>query len=96
MKIPPGGREYVRIPATGVPTAAGTLEVSVDGGATWHATTWEGTGAERTARFLAASPTATANPAGTVVLAAGRNIITARLADTPEIVFRGVGPIDVT
>lgn len=83
VSIKAGGREYVTWPITGL---AGTeaLEVSVDK-STWVAMSWTDS---THARALTASPTATSNPADTLVLAAGSNAATIRLVDTPEIVLR--------
>ena len=40
MNLHPEATEYAHIPMSGVPADAGTLEVSFDGGTTWHDTTW--------------------------------------------------------
>ena len=81
--IPRAGREYVTATLTDAPVGA-ALEVSIDGGATWHPTTRDGD----TIRFLVAGPDATDNPAGTIALPAGRSLVRVRLVDNPETVIR--------
>lgn len=89
--IPRAGREYVTATVDGAPDGS-ALEVSVDGGATWHPTTRDGD----TIRFLAAGPDATDNPPGTIALPAGRSLVRVRLVDNPEVVIRGAGALDVS
>ncbi len=91
MRLEAAGREYAKWILSGAPTGA-VLEVTFDDGVTWHPTT-------RTAdkvSVLVAGPTATANPAGTVVLAVGTHAAMVRLADTPEVVIRDGGRVHVT
>ena len=87
--LPPAGREYVTATLTGAPVGV-AIEVTLDL-TTWYPTVRTGD----TVRFLAAGPDATGNPAGTVVLAAGRNRVRARATDTPEVIIRDAGVIDV-
>lgn len=90
MKVPSAGREYAHWTVTDLPADV-VIEVSADDGATWHVATRDGD----TTTVLVAGPDATDNPAGTVVLAAGRNHLLHRAADTPEVVIRDAGAIDV-
>lgn len=90
MRIASNGREYVSWTVTGAePETA--LAVTFDRGATWHDLDRDG----NTVKALVAGPTATANPAGTIVLTTGRNTATIRATDNPEIVVRGGGAVDV-
>lgn len=89
MRIDSDSREYATWTVSGADTTT-TLEVSLAGA--WHPL-------ERvdatTVRVLVAGPTATGNPAGTVALPVGRTVARIRATDTPEVVIRGCGIIDV-
>jgi hypothetical protein len=100
MQLDPAGREFARWPVEN-PDAL-TLEFTVNG-ATWYPTLVDPdppaiptgfTGWVRTTNPVA-GPAATGNPAGTAVLALGRNYATLRAIDSPEIVIRSGGAIDV-
>ncbi len=84
------GREYLSWILSGAPTGA-ALEVTFDDGVTWHPTTRTAD----TVSVLVAGPTATTNPAGTVVLPVGTHTAMVRLADTPEVVIRDGGRVHV-
>jgi len=92
MDIDRRGREWARWPdATALPPEP--LEISFDGGTTW-------TALQRvdatTVRVLVAGPDVeTENPAGTAVLALGRNVATVRAVAAPEILVREAGVIVV-
>lgn len=90
--LPAAGREYMHAALIDAPDSA-DVEVSVDRGETWHPTTRT----EGSIRFLVQGPDADTPPAGTdtITLPAGRSRITARLVDTPEVLIRDVGYIDV-
>jgi hypothetical protein len=87
--IPPTGREYITWPITGADPGT-ALEASTGGD--WFPLERPTT---TTARILAAGPEATGNPPGTLVLAIGRNRVTIRATDTPELVIRSGGDIYV-
>lgn len=91
MNLPPAGREYATwtITASEIGVA---LEVTFDAGVTWTAMDTVDT---TTFRCLVAGPTATSNPAGTVILAAGRHFAQIRATDSPEVIIRDAGTIDV-
>lgn len=91
MNLPPAGREY----ATWTVTASEVgvdLEVTFDAGVTWAAL--EAVDAT-TFRCLVAGPDATDNPVGTVILTAGRHFAQLRAVDSPEVIIRDGGTIDV-
>lgn len=84
----PGGIEYVKWTATGLPAspAVGSVEVSLDGGTTWHtATVTDGV-----IRLLVAHPSVT-EPGTAAVAVAGVKDMHVRLTDSPEVVIRDAG-----
>lgn len=85
----PEGREYMTWPVVADVDPAPAIQLSVDGGETWHATEPVAGGI----RALVAGPDATGNPANTIVLGVGVNRFTARAVDNPEVVIRGAGDI---
>lgn len=90
MDIDRRGREWARWPLVQAPT--GDLEVTFDDGTTWHPL--ERTG--DSVRVLVAGPGVDGEqPAGTVVLALGRNVATVRVSASPEILVREAGLITV-
>lgn len=91
MQIPSTGREYATWTITGADTDT-ALAVSFDGGEEWHDLERPD---DTTARILVAGPAAEGSQAGAVVLRFGRNAATIRAADTPEIVVRAGGHVDV-
>ena len=95
MDLPFAGIEYAHHQVTGIPDNACQLELSYDGGTTWDLAEWVGDGPERTARILLAGPAATTPPAEAVTLTAGPHYVRARLTDTPEVVIRDAGVVDV-
>lgn len=89
MKFDRQSREYVFWPITGQPEGA-EFEVTFDDGATWlPMETVEGG-----ARTLLAGPDVDQGGAE-AVLPLGRTMVELRLTDTPEVVVRGGGVIDV-
>lgn len=90
MRISPGGVEYVRIPVSGVPFDAETIEVCFDPPTvpvlerTWNPAAFNDT--KTTATVLVGGPDAPGS--GYVILPRGRWPITVRLADHPEVVIR--------
>lgn len=90
VKLPKAGREYAKWVVNAPQNTA--LSVSFDNGTTWHELERP---ADTEARILVAGPQATDNPAGTVVLTTGRNLAMTRLTDTPEVIIRDAGSIDV-
>lgn len=92
MRIDPAGREYATwtITATTSPTS---VDLSVDAGTTWTPLAQVGTTAQW--HTLVAGPSATSNPAGTVVLPTGRTQTKVRVNGAPELVIRDTDPIDV-
>lgn len=89
------GREYIYATLTAAPED-GDIEVTTDG-TTWHpAERVAGEGGE-TMRVLVQGPDADTPPGGVNVLTlpTGRTILHARLVDTPEILIRAAGYIDV-
>lgn len=88
ITLRPGGIEYIKWTATGLPAEppVGSVEVSVDGGLTWHAATV--TGSE--VRLLVAHPDV-ATPGTAAVAIEGVTEMRVRLTDSPEVVIRGAG-----
>ena len=91
MQIKPTGREYATWTIT-TSDPVTDLEVTFDDGTTWAAMTAVDT---TTFRVLVAGPDATTNPAGTVILALGRHFAQIRAVDSPEVIIRDAGTIDV-
>lgn len=95
MRLSPGGVEYVRIPITGAPFDAGTVEVCFDppgvptSEQTWNAAAWNQN--KDMATVLVGGPDATGT--GYVVLPRGDWPITVRLADHPEVVVRNTNHV---
>lgn len=93
----PAGRETYKWPvwadaARTVPLpAAQALDVSFDG-VTWSPMDRP---ADGQAEALVSGPTAVGNPAGTIVLARGRNKAFIRRTANPEAIIRPAGFIDV-
>lgn len=87
--LPATGREYLRLTVHAAPADV-PIEVSVDDGDTWHPTDRDGD----TVRVLVAGPDAEAD--GALPLPLGRSRIHVRATDTPEIVERFAGAVDVT
>lgn len=87
--IPAAGREYVRAYLTAAPDDA-RLEVTLDGGATWHPTTRDGD----VVTFLVAGPDAAPHD-DALVLPLGRTRVHVRAVDNPEVVIRLAGALDV-
>lgn len=85
----PEGREYYTWPVVADVDLVPPIELSIDGGQTWHETEAVSGGI----RALVAGPDAEDNPAGTIVLSRGVNSILARCIDNPEVVIRGAGAI---
>jgi hypothetical protein len=91
MRLSASGREYATLPVGGA-LADVDLDVSFDGGTTWHRADRP---SDSAARVLVAGPTATGNPPGTAVLRMGRNPLAVRLSSSPEVVIREAGTIYV-
>jgi hypothetical protein len=92
MRLPSAGREYATWTVTSSEEGI-ALEATFDDGTTWHPLeTIDAT----TFRALIAGPDATTNPPGTIVLTLGRHFGQIRATDTPEIIIRDAGTIDVT
>lgn len=92
MKIDPAGREYATWTITGDLSGITGWDVSTDG-TTWTPLSQVGTTSSW--RALVAGPSATSNPAGTLVLPPGRSLTRLRATGTPEMIYRNTGPIDV-
>lgn len=84
----PGGIEYIKWTATGLPAspAVGSVEVSLDDGTTWHAATVT----DGVIRLLVAHPSVT-EPGTAAVAVAGVKGMHVRLTDSPEVVIRDAG-----
>lgn len=91
MELHRTSREYATWTLSGAP-ADSPVEVSLDGGKTWHLC--ERTD-EATARILLAGPEATAGVAPAVTLQPGRYRATLRVTDDPEVVVRDTGHVTV-
>lgn len=87
MKLDPADIEYAYIPATGAPLDAAELDVSFDGGATWHPATWNDD--KSLASILVGGPDS-AGSGDQVRLPLGENRLLGRLIDTPEVIIRSV------
>lgn len=84
----PGGIEYIKWAATGLPAEppVGSVEVSLDGGAAWHtATVIDGV-----VQLLVAHPSVT-DPGTAAVAIEGVTEMRVRLTDSPEVVIRDAG-----
>lgn len=102
MDLPRAGREYAKWDTT--PPTSDALEVSFDGGTTWHDLqpgtvdtddVWTADAQGTVHAILVAGPDATANPVGTVALAEGTTRTVVRMVASPEIIVRGTGVIRV-
>lgn len=83
----PGGGEYVKWAAAGLPATPGPVAVSIDGGTNWTpAEIVDGNIRVYVAHHTMASP-----PVGALVLPAGRHQVKVRLTDTPEVPIRPAG-----
>ena len=88
ITLHPGGIEYIKWTATGLPAEppVGSVEVSLDGGTTWHtATVTDGV-----IQLLVAHPSV-AEPGTAAVATPGARDMHVRLTDTPEVVIRDAG-----
>lgn len=88
----PGGVEYVKWAATGLPAnpPVGSVQVSLDGGVTWHAATVDA----GQIQLLVAHPSVT-EPGTAAVAVIGVKDMCVRLTDTPEVVIRDAGRLFV-
>lgn len=89
------GVEYIHWPVTGLPPdpPVGSIQVSLDSGASWADATLDGT----VVSLLVAHPDATSpDPAAVVAGAAGTSTeMLVRFTDTPEVVIRSGGWLSV-
>ena len=89
IHLAPGSVEFLHWATTGLPETA-TVDVSLDGGATWHPAT---VGQDGTLTLLVRHPeTVGADPAA-VPAPAGSALMSVRVTDDPEIVIRPGGTI---
>ncbi|GMA26221.1 hypothetical protein GCM10025864_39800 [Luteimicrobium album] len=88
MRLSPDAREYAHWTITADVTGL-AYEVDFDKTDDWHPLEE----ADGTYRILVAGPDAEGE--GTIPLAIGRHLARIRVVDTPEIVVRDAGPIDV-
>ena len=88
LVLHPGGIEYIKWTATGLPASppVGSVEVSLDGGTTWHTATV----ADGVIQLLVAHPSV-ATPGAAAVATIGARDMHIRLTDTPEVVIRDAG-----
>lgn len=87
VQIPATGREWVTWTLADAP--AGMIQVSIDGGVTWH-------DCERptvtTARVLVAGPDADSNPTGALVLTEARSVLAyLKVVTDSEVIIRAAG-----
>ena len=92
ITLRPGGVEYIKWTATGLPESppVGSVQVSLDNGATWHTATVDG----GQISLLVAHPSVT-DPGTAAVAVAGTALMQVRLTDTPEVVIRDAGRLSV-
>lgn len=91
MQIARAGREYMYVTIDPAPGESDSIEISLDG-STWQAATRTDAGVYR---VLVAGPDATSNPVGTLVGRAGTHDVRWRWADSPELIERGAGELQV-
>ena len=87
----PQGREYYTWPIVTDADPIPAIELSIDGGTTWHPTEAVSGGV----RALIAGPDAEDNPPGTIVLPRGTTCFIGRAVDNPEVVIRDARSIRI-